>query len=167
MTTGRINQVTIVAPVKANRPYFRAEEFSSYWVGGRGGPRGRAARPAFAGLAAGHICFPLLNSPERRRQARAGGVSTPRRHRLGAPRGGPTGRFSPVASPTGRYPRWLCRGLANRQAPTEPTPRHTRGIPLRLKGVFPDAAPARRSRPPGRPRDWGGARRNRRYPGRP
>jgi hypothetical protein len=26
MTTGRINQVTIVAPVKANRPCFRAEE---------------------------------------------------------------------------------------------------------------------------------------------
>ena len=38
------------------------------------------------------------------------------------------------------------RGLANRQAPTEPTPRRTWGIPLRLNEVFPDAAPARQER---------------------
>ena len=41
MTTGRINQVTIVRRGTANRPYFRAEEFSSYWAGGAASaPRG-------------------------------------------------------------------------------------------------------------------------------
>ena len=51
-----------------------------------------------------------LSPPEFPRAPSAGesGARTPRNHRLSAPRGGPTGRFSPEASPTGRYPRWLC-----------------------------------------------------------
>ena len=46
MTTGRINQVTIVRRVKANRPCFRAEEFTKLLGRRAQGPRGRAARPA-------------------------------------------------------------------------------------------------------------------------
>ena len=77
MTTGRINQVTIVRRLRPTARVSGRKSSLGYWVGGRGGPRGPAARPARAGLAAGHICFPLLNSPERRRRARAGSVRAP------------------------------------------------------------------------------------------
>ena len=49
MTTGRINQVTIVAPlVRQPTAPFGGEEIFSYWVGGRLAPAGLAARVAWA-----------------------------------------------------------------------------------------------------------------------
>jgi hypothetical protein len=78
MTTGRINQVTIVRRLRPTARVSGRKSPLGYWVGGPGGPRGRAARPAEAGLAAGHIRFPLLDSPERRRRARAGSERAPK-----------------------------------------------------------------------------------------
>ncbi|KAM7209591.1 hypothetical protein V8F06_014859 [Rhypophila decipiens] len=109
MTTGRINQVTIVRRGAANRPGYRAEEISSHWVGcgARRGPHraGGVAWPR-ARLAALHIRFPPLNSPGRGRQGGWGGAesapSTPPKR----PKRRPSQEGRPLtASPTGRCPR--------------------------------------------------------------
>lgn len=85
-----------------------------------------------ASLAAGHIRFPLLNSPERCRQARTGSFrfpkTPPKRPKRRPRRGGSALRLhQPAGTPGG-----FMIGVANRQSPTEPNPRRTRGIPLRL-----------------------------------
>jgi len=130
------------APGTANCPCFRAEEFSSY--GGQAGPearRARAARPACAGLAAGHIRFPLLNSPERRRR-----VGTARKSELHTPPRRPKRRPDQEGSAVNGVPSWEVppvafeRSMAIGQSSTEPTLRHTWGLPLCLR-AFPDAAP--------------------------
>jgi len=134
MTTGRINQVTIVRRLGPTARVSGRKSSLGYWEAG--------ARPAWPHRWSG--CAPGLQRvtsafpswiPQSAVGGRERGAIAPRSRRLSAPRGGPTGRFSRAASPTGRYPRWLWRGLANRQSPTEPTPRRTRGIPLRLQSL--------------------------------
>jgi len=100
MTTGRINQVTIVRRV---RPTARVSGQKSLLVTGSAGASARvaaAARPACAGLAADHIRFPLLNSPERRRQVRAA-----RGSRLDATPKRPKRRPDQEVQPCG-FPSW-------------------------------------------------------------
>jgi hypothetical protein len=82
MTTGRINQVTIVRRLRPTARFSGRKSSLSYWVGGHEARVAALLVRLGAGLAAGHICFPLLNSPERCRQARAGSespVTPPRR----------------------------------------------------------------------------------------
>jgi hypothetical protein len=97
MTTGRINQVTIVTPWgRPTRPLQGGKRFSyrlgprARRLGGRsGGARGGAAS---AVASADPIRFPLLNSPGRGRQRGGAAGAGPTRH-LGAPRGGVASGF--------------------------------------------------------------------------
>jgi hypothetical protein len=103
MTTGRINQVTIVAPVKACRPCFRAVEFTRLLGGGHASPRGVAAQTPEAVFATSLIHFPLLNSPELCRQE--GYSASAPYHTAWEPQEEALPRGSANASPSSWYPQ--------------------------------------------------------------
>jgi hypothetical protein len=97
MTTGRINQVTIVTPWgRPTHPLQGGKRFSyrpgpsARGLGERSG--GASGGAAFASAPADPIRFPLLNSPERGRQREGAAGADPTRH-LGAPRGGVASGF--------------------------------------------------------------------------
>jgi hypothetical protein len=132
-------------------------------------PRAPAARPAnIAGLAAGHIRFPLLNSPERCRLARAESFrfpqTPPKRPKRRPRRGG----CSREASPTRRYPRWLYSKCGEPPVTHRAQPAAHTGYSLAPSGFFTDASAAEGFRGArARRMCSGGAPRNRQYPATP
>ena len=107
MTTGRINQVTIVH--RAKRPTARVSGQKRCQVTGKGteaqGPR------RWPGLCQARGWFLLLSSPEFPRAPSAGETRSPKRPDTPpkSPKRRPCRKVLRVArSPAGRYPRWLC-----------------------------------------------------------
>ena len=123
MTTGRINQVTIVCRGWPPAPGRRRRDVSSYWWSPA---EGRAEHSAFGravGAAQRHSAFPLFTSP--------GHPSTALRPLwavwLGRPRRRTRRTASTIAVSAGRgCPLMLCKRLANGQPSTEPVWRQRR-----------------------------------------
>src|SRR6185437_1575538 len=126
MTTGRINQVTIVrrgwptARISGRKSCLATGRRSARRGSERTGAAPTAGSPALPGLAAEGIHLPPLDFPERRRRVRERPLERrvpPKRPKRRPRPGGsavlsvPSGRVSPDA---------LLVGLANCQSPTEP-----------------------------------------------
>ena len=131
MTTGRINQVTIVRRRDRPTARFTGQKRSLVTVVSElESPRGGAARPA--GRQAGRSApsaFPF-RIPQSAVGWREGGAEErPEHAAYAAPRGGPArGSGDRFASPASRYPRKLSEGLAISQTPTEPSLRRWRAL---------------------------------------
>ena len=133
MTTGRINQVTIVRRWLGHPPRCRGGRDLSP-VLRLGGRTGRALTGR-AGHAAAGIRLPLLSSPGRRQRALAGATA------LAVPPGHPKRRPLAAGSAIQRPPpegisRCSRIGLAIRQASTEPIVRRRGVNPGALRGIL-------------------------------